>query len=333
MYLKLFYSILHDEIDALFEGAILRVLEDTLFWDFSKLVSTTLLQHLQSNLSAYDLERAALLGELPTSFLDSVEWKGQFKGLGHTADGTDVGSDLATVITEWQKSHPKLLIPPPDPSTMEPRSILIPVDIPPMAVVHTADIRLQDDTSSFAGLAADVGATPQVCVNQLLPAVLQLKWTRSWDTGNPDSGSPGPGSDDLEFSFEVTAPTDTWLVAGRRKGHFVIPGPDGDAGDAGLTSAPDTEAEIPLLLVPLREGWLPYPSVDIREVKNGDGDGHGGGSAGAERFETDYRNLGETVRVIADHHRVTLSLDASGPGGGPLVLETESRGDGSRVVV
>jgi hypothetical protein len=46
----------------------------------------------------------------------------------------------------------------------------------------------------------------------------------------------------------------------------------------------------------------------------------------------DYRNLGETVHVIADRAKVTLSLDASGPGGGPLVLESERLGLEGRVV-
>ena len=43
-------------------------------------------------------------------------------------------------------------------------------------------------------------------------------------------------------------------------------------------------------------------------------------------FESDLRNMGETIRVVADRTRVTLSLDASGPGGGPLVLDVERRG-------
>jgi hypothetical protein len=88
-------------------------------------------------------------------------------------------------------------------------------------------------------------------------------------------------------------------------------------------------------LIPLREGWLPFPGVEIRQVTgsleigggtidNGPGDHH---------CEMDYRNLGETVHVVADRREVTLSLDASGPGGGPLVLESQrSLGLDGRVV-
>jgi hypothetical protein len=89
------------------------------------------------------------------------------------------------------------------------------------------------------------------------------------------------------------------------------------------------------VLIPLREGYLPYPSVEVRESSpetNGNeshGHGHGQGQGRKSpavvmgHCETDYRNLGETVRVVADRRRVTVSLDASGAGGGPLVLDSE----------
>lgn len=113
------------------------------------------------------------------------------------------------------------------------------------------------------------------------------------------------------------------------------------AGDANelLSSSPINEADIPLVLIPLREGWLPYPAVEVREINSrvrsgsdagvdggGSYEGPGGVRGGGllvGHCETDYRNLGETVRVVADRGRVTVSLDASGPGGGPLVLESE----------
>jgi hypothetical protein len=97
-----------------------------------------------------------------------------------------------------------------------------------------------------------------------------------------------------------------------------------------MTSTPETEAEIPLIMIPLREGWLPYPLIEIREVMNTDGDSGGpaGGPSGGQAMmapgcEVDLRNLGETVRVVGDRSGMTVSLDASGPGGGPLVFESE----------
>ncbi len=329
MYMKLYYTVLQDEIDLVLEREIVAALEDSPLWDFSRLIVSHVLAHARAKLTAYDLERVSLLGELPTSFLADVNWEKEFQGLGQAGDGVAMAKHLASFVTQWQKKYAAIRMEQPDPDTNELRSITIPVDIPSMTIVHTADIRLSKLPHRVGpagdGQHPDVAAT--VNVNQLIPATLHLKWTRVWDTGGDGKSGPPqqrPSSEDLEFCFEVTAPPDTWLLGGRRKGHFVIPARD-EAGSAGLSSTPDTEAEIPLLMVPLREGWLPYPHVEIREVTDGESDGHEPGEGGHGHCETDNRNLGETVRAIADRHQVTLSLDASGPGGGPLVLESEGR--------
>jgi hypothetical protein len=42
--------------------------------------------------------------------------------------------------------------------------------------------------------------------------------------------------------------------------------------------------------------------------------------------ETNYKNSGETIRVITNAWKTTVSLDASGPQGGAWLLESERRG-------
>ncbi|KAI1134079.1 trafficking protein particle complex subunit 10 [Hypoxylon sp. FL0543] len=327
MYLRLHYNVLQQEIESLLEDMLTKSLQDTPLRPFSRLLCSTVVPRVRRGLAGHDLERAALLGSISTAFLSSVNWSKYFAGLGKASDGTDYSQALSSFLRSWQTEHPKLILKTASISS-EPRSILIPVDIPSLTIVHTADIRLQQPPQPIPPLSSlpDL-PTPTVCTNQLLPAVLYLKWTRIWDTATAPSEQS-----DLEFSYELVGPQDTWLLGGRRKGHFVIPAPLSSGGH--FESTPDTEAEIPILLVPLREGWLPYPSVEIREVRPYDDiaamsgpsaktpiDGGAGGEG--VHFETDFRNLGETVRVIADKARVTLSLDASGPGGGPLVLDME----------
>ncbi|OTA97832.1 hypothetical protein M434DRAFT_391451 [Hypoxylon sp. CO27-5] len=325
MYLRLHYSVLLDEIESLIGDSLAESLQDTPLHPFSRLIRSTVLPHVRHSFVGQDLERATLLGSVPTTFLSSINWPRYFVGLGKASDGTDHSQALTSFLRRWQNEHPKLTLEAASMSS-EPRSILIPVDIPSLTIVHTADIRLQQPARPASPLSTlPSSPTPTVCTNQLLPAVLHLKWTRIWDTTTPASDQT-----DLEFSYELIGPQDTWLLGGRRKGHFVIPAPSHSNG-AQFESTPDTEAEIPILLVPLREGWLPYPSVDIREVRPYDDIAAVSspsaktpvdGGAGVH-YETDFRNLGETVRVIADRARVTLSLDASGPGGGPLVLDVE----------
>lgn len=320
MYLKLNYSVLLDEIEDLVGRSIVAALENSPLSDFSGVVRERIHHFARTKLSGLDLERTALHGELSTGFLGEVQWEKELAGLGASEDGVDVAKHLATFLQQWQKTHRRLSLPTPDPTAQELRSMLIPVDIPSVSVVHTADIRLGDGVRSVYDTA---GGTATACLNQLIPATLHLKWTRIWNTSESGSG------DDLEFSFEITAPGDTWILAGRRRGHFVIPAAE-PGSDGIVSSAADSEAAIPLLLIPLREGWLAYPTVEIRQVL---GSGNGPDGQGDIHYETDYRNLGETVRVISDRRRVTLSLDASGPGGGPLVLDSESRGESDAVIV
>ncbi|KAI1120859.1 trafficking protein particle complex subunit 10 [Nemania abortiva] len=321
MYLKLHYSVLRDEIEALIESSLVKTLDGTSLRPMSRLLMASVLPLVRSDLSGIDLERAALLRFIDTSFLAGIDHAKIFRGLGKDAAGVDLAESLGSFLRTWQAENPTLSF-----STSklaEPSSILIPVDVPSVTIVHTADIKLRPQPripTSSSSLA--------VCAHQLLPATLHLKWTRMWDTLTPPSAQA-----DIEFSYELSAPTDTWLLGGRRRGHFVIPAPDSD-DERERSSSIDTEAEIPILLIPLREGWLPYPSVDIREVRS-DAHSHAAeNTPGPEiQHETDMRNLGETVRVIADRSRITLSLDASGPGGGPLVLDVEKGDVSGRILV
>jgi len=320
MHLKLLYSVLLDEVEDVLERSITAALQDGGLLEFSRVVLDRVRYFAQTRLSALDLERTALLGELPTGFLAEAQWEKEFAGLGSPNNGPDLAKRLATFMLQWQTRHRRLSMPDPDPTVHEPRSILIPVDIPSVSIVHTADMRLGDGATRLYDEAA---GTATASLNQLIPATLHLKWTRIWSTADTSSG------EDVEFSFEITAPTDAWILAGRRKGHFVIPAPGPDS-DGIISSTADSEAAIPLLLIPLREGWLPYPVVEIRQVLSGPDESDGSRYV---HYETDYRNLGEAVRVIPDRHRITLSLNASGPGGGPLVLESEGRGQTDAVIV
>ncbi|KAK8050085.1 Trafficking protein particle complex subunit 10 [Apiospora phragmitis] len=325
LYLKLQYSIIHDEIINLVKESITQSLADSPLEPYSRLVCDTVIPRVRNQLNAQTLERVTLIGGFPTDFLSDVNWARSFAGLGKDSEGKDLSGTLASCIQTWQSAHPSLALPQEAPA--EPRSILIPVDIPPVTIVHTADISLHPNDAAAELRQGPRSEIAAVVTNQLVPATLHLKWTRIWDIATPIANMS-----DMEFSYEVLAPGDAWLVGGRRKGAFP------PTNDDELSSTDATEADIPLLLIPQREGWLPYPTLDIREVRLVPGEAGGSGALtpvdgpGGQPCEIDLRNLGETVRVIDDRERVTLSLDASGPGGGPLILETVRRGLTERVV-
>lgn len=355
MYLKLHYSVAQEEIESSIQTSLAEAFEtstDTGDADslrpYSRLAISTALTHVRGGLiSDYEMERAVMLGSISTSFLAGAHWEQEFSALASHGIGNDGHAlKLARFVRTWQKRHPQLPLIVPKPSTAQLRSISIPVDVPSITIIHTADIKLDRPADSTVAVPENSGKAT-VAVNQLMPAILRLKWSRIWDTGDPDTDIPGPPvAGDLEFTYEVTAPQNTWLLGGRRKGHFVIPGVSDphdaavtDAYAEGVQSTARTEADIPLLLIPLREGWLPYPSVEIRQVRGGLSSIEGAETSPvvtqhrrqttAETIdrgvhcETDYKNLGETIRVVTSRQKVTLSLDASGPGGGPLVLESK----------
>ena len=274
MALRLEYSVLQLEVESLIQQSVTEDLDSP----FAHVVAAQVLAEAKAGLQAYDLERAALTGYVTTAYLENASWAPKLHGLSDA-------NRLVEHITSWQKAHPRLKLPPASAAS----SILIPVEITSVFVVHTADMRINNSA------LATVHETSVASVNQVIPATLHLRWTRWWDTTSAKK-------QDEEFSYEVTAPSDAWLIGGRRKGHFVIPG-------GSDVSSPETEAFIPLVLIPQREGHLAYPSVEIKEID------------GAAPCEVDWRNLGETVRVVNRREAVTVSLDASGPAGGPLVLE------------
>ncbi|GAO20051.1 hypothetical protein UVI_02049440 [Ustilaginoidea virens] len=309
LHLKLYYSVLQTEIEDVIRQSVMQGLRDTPLEPYSTMTAALVLAETKRGLRAQDLERAALVGEMTTACLQGTPWAHLLRGLGRVPGAEDdAATQLAEFLERWQRKHARLRMPA-WPAPDDACSIAIPVEMPCLPVLHTADIRIDD--SVLHHLEGAEGGAPAAVVGQVLPATLHLKWTRRWDTG-------AGGGEDEEFSYEVTAPPDSWLLGGRRKGHFVIPG--GKAG-GGASSTAETEAEIPLVLVAQREGRLAYPTVDIREVRSTDG--RGGPAAGAAACEVDWRNLGETVRVVSERRSVTVSLDASGPGGGPLVFESE----------
>ncbi|KAM0280562.1 hypothetical protein ACHAQH_004007 [Verticillium albo-atrum] len=319
LYLKVYYSVVLDQIVA----AVSDLIKQAVLGSDLARYSTLLVSHIQKQvpaaLSLYDLERAGLLGEISTSFLTKSAVEESFTGLGKLpGSDKDAAPAIVAFLQDWQRMSPKIDLEPSE-DVEDANSILIPVDVPSVPILFTIDIQL--DKSLPSPIPHKDTGTPIAGINQLLSANLQLKWTRNWDTspGVKDSSAPP-----VEFTYDVTAPPDTWLLGGRKRGRIVVPAPGGD-----VSSADQSTMNIPLIMVPLREGWLPYPSVDVREAKaEEDGlpptQGH---------CETDYRNLGETVRVISDWEKVTLSLDSSGPGGGPLVVESERRVLEGRIVV
>ena len=319
--LVLNYICLEEEI----ENAVIQHLKEALeggpVYPYLRLVLPAVAAELRAHLSPWELERTAILNEVATSFIAAVRWRDHFDGLGYSEEqNQDIPTFIENVLRAWQQQTPMIaLVPIPiDDDTLESsRSIVIPVDVPSVTVVHTADIKLL--TTSAVPDNTYVAAS-----NQPIPASLSIKWTRIWDT---EPGLPNAISsevEELEFFYEVSGPPDTWLIGGKRKSHFRVPG----KAQADISKQ---KLSFPVVLIPLREGYLPFPNVDIKPAPNVARPGSASTEDSTTRIkplptcETDFKNSGETIRVISDAYKTTVSLDASGPQGGTWLLESERR--------
>jgi trafficking protein particle complex subunit 10 len=327
--LVLNYVCLEEEIDNAITKDLQQVLKGTPLQPYTRLVIPTVTSEIRAHLSPYDLERIAVLSEIPTSILSTVRWRDHFSGLGCLKDqNQDIATLLAERLQIWQKATPVVPLLPisiNEDTIARSRSIIIPVDVPSVTVVHTVDMKLLGNLSLPANTAV-------AALNQPISASLDLKWTRNWDTESYSENNVSDQAKEIEFFYEVSGASDTWLIGGRRKGHFRV---------SNKTQNQDGQQKLSfaVVLIPLREGHLPFPNVDIKPapvakvVKPGTS-GYEEDTArtkqAAVTCETDYKNVGETIRVISDARKTTVSLDASGPQGGAWLLESERRAVESR---
>jgi hypothetical protein len=327
--LNLQYTCLEEEIDEAVTKSLAQALQDNAFSKYGRFLTPIVLFQLQSRFSPYDTEQIALLSEISTTPLSSINWALHFQGL-----GKDTPALLAKFINAWLAAHPTIpLLLPSSATSAYPsptiRTISIPVDIPPITTVHTATLTLNSLNPSPSNESTAI-------LSQPLAATLHLKWTRAWDVPYSPHRSR-----DLSFSYELSAPSDTWLLGGRRKGNFVVP-----ANVLRSSKSSEKTLEFPVLMIPVREGYLPFPHLEIRHIPNPHGvvgeekvkagkewRGHEDGVDEEQPVtsEMDYKNTAQTIRVFGDVVKTTVSLDASGPGGGAWLLEWERRGDAAGV--
>jgi hypothetical protein len=117
--------------------------------------------------------------------------------------------------------------------------------------------------------------------------------------------------DVVEFSYEVIASAETWLVGGRRRGNFTV-------DVAG-------QQTFPVLLIPQRAGHLLLPSVEIK-CHAVDGDNSRMVAPKDQiAFEVDYRSQAKSVLVIPDLRETTVSLDTETTGGRILLVDSQKR--------
>lgn len=98
------------------------------------------------------------------------------------------------------------------------RSIVIPVDIPQLQVIHTVEINILSEINSKS--LSTPYAPQMVAVGQAIPAELVIYHSRAWNSMEAKAEDVEVGDEELDFFYEVQNHLDVWLVSGRKRAHF-----------------------------------------------------------------------------------------------------------------
>jgi trafficking protein particle complex subunit 10 len=251
---------------------------DTSFFQLSRLLVSHLLLAYKTKWTEQDLEIALLMQEIEIWAYDEIGWPEILVGIAAATQ-----KDLVAWLQSWHSQKEPISF---DASKAPTRRISIPIDIPAPRVVVTASVN-----AAYHGAAVAIG--------QPVLATLRFSFTDHWR-----GFSPNDEPEEFDFSYDLLASPEQWLIGGRRKGNFC--------------SAPHEEHTFQILLLPQRLGHLMYPSLEIKcYIKGKDEEVH---------CEVDYQSVGISVLVIAGLRSTTVAIDGEKEGagvGGSFVVGSE----------
>ncbi|KAL5002555.1 trafficking protein particle complex subunit 10 [Aspergillus recurvatus] len=311
--LTLDFTCVDDECFDTVEKTFKESISSSEYAQYTTLLTPHIVDAFRAQLSTPEMEVIGLVREVEALPYAAVRWEGLLSALKEPMDG------LRAWLKQWHDNH--LILSLPSQPSIRQRHIIIPVDIPEIQVVHTAELRLTNLPSQ----------APHAAVGQTITAELRLSHTRRWCSPDQRENADGP----LEFSYELHANPDLWMVGGRRRGNF--------------TASEGETKTFAIMLLPQKPGHLLLPGLEIRSfvpsplqspstsaaTVAGTGAVAGPGTPGVgpgqsvqvQRRpiggEVDYRNHGETVLVLPDLRGTTVSL--SGGGQGSWLMDSERR--------
>ncbi|OJD19755.1 hypothetical protein AJ78_00254 [Emergomyces pasteurianus Ep9510] len=287
------FSCLDEECLHVIEDQFVQDISSNEYGHLARLLTPRLLDAFRSAWTANDLETISLIREIEMLSYDRVHWERVTNSL-----GGKLGKDVVSWLKEWHAQHPTLSLP--DSNTTIPnRQIIIPVEVPEVQVVHTANLTIPKPSN-----------LTHATVGEMIPATLTIQHTRRWcpaENREPESS--------LEFSYELLVNPDVWLVGGRRRGNF--------------TAKEGERRSFTVMLLPQRPGHLLLPGLEIKTYVIPEPTGSELVLTGQRRVvscEVDYQNHAETVLVSPNLRKTTVNLDlANGAGGGSWLVESEGR--------
>lgn len=330
------FTCMDDECLDAVERAFRAAIDKSGFRSHTTFLTSHVVEAFRTQLTTSDMEVIGLTREIETLPYQNVRWDAVLGTLGESP----AEKGLKSWLMEWHQKHPTISLP--QQPTIPSRHVVIPVDIPEVQVVHTAELRLSNNPSKDD--SSKENQPTHAAVGQMIAAELRLRHTRRWcSPGHQEHASHSDGA--LEFAYDLHANPEQWLVGGRRRGNFL--------------AREDETTTFAVMLLPQKAGHLLLPGLEIKafvpafpgpSVNDSVGMGTvaGSGSIGTTAgpastspppaggastagpslqrrqiaCEVDYRNHGETVLVLPDLRKTTVSLSVSG---GSWLVDSERR--------
>jgi hypothetical protein len=251
-------------------------------------LSAHLLNILRSQWTQEDLEVACLLQEVGVWSYEEIGWDAICGGLPQ-----EMGSEAKQWLRKWHNGHQSIVL---EHTESTKRQISIPIEIPAPRILLTVNFDLTNTGDRH----------PPVAVGQPLTTMLKIRHTRGWEEGHADKPLKS-----IEFSYEIMASPETWLVGGRRKVNFNV-----DVAE---------QQAFPVLLIPQRAGHLLLPPVEVK-CNTPDGDSSRTMLPNSQiTFEVNYRSWAKSVLVTPGLRETTVSVDTESAGGRSLLVDSKRR--------
>ncbi|KAJ5794006.1 hypothetical protein N7457_000605 [Penicillium paradoxum] len=303
------FTCVDDECLDAVEQQFATAINSSPFQQYTTLLTSHIVSSFRAQLSTNDMEVIGLIREVTMLPYETVRWDDLLGALNPPAE------DMRQWLKDWHKAHSTIYLP--AQPTIPARRIVIPVDVPEIQVVHTAELQLQPKPTS------EPEPPTHAAVGQMIVAELCLRHTRRWCSPSTRESANQP----LECSYEIHASPDMWQIGGRRRGNFLAR--DGES------------TRFTVLLLPQKPGHLLLPGIEIRtflpsapQLPTSPPADPAVSAAPSRRSipcEVDYRNHSETVLVLPDLRKTTVTLSAAGgnhaAGGGSWLVDSERRAE------
>ncbi|KAI7522811.1 hypothetical protein KC331_g19042, partial [Hortaea werneckii] len=243
------YIASHNLIIAALKEDFTQHLHDRELVGLSRLLVPLLIERCKQ-LPKSMFEIAAILGQVSVPSYEDFGWA-EIVSLLPDA----VQPELSDALRTWHQQASQFKIDFTGPISDEVQGqITIPVEVPTIDFVHSVGLALHESEHDQPHKIQTLRA------GKPLQAAVSIRSNDRWSSRSVFGSSKSSDGHNPDFTMEIQADPDTWLVGGQRRLHF--------------RPSREQASNFEITLIPIRPGIHLLPSVDIRPAPEVKGEGH-----------------------------------------------------------